>query len=146
MIETILILIAAVAAGISGIIISKNLYGNNMIHGKIKIRYDSYILELEKSNKKLTGQLNRLKQAPSISDNDYDSDNPLAAVGTIIQQFSPMLPKSIQPLLNDPKLMDFVGEQLKNNPEAVKGLIEKFVKKGKSKTDETIPDHESMSV
>lgn len=145
MIETILILIAAVAAGISGIIISKNLYGNNMIHGKIKNRYDSYIMELEKSNKKLTGQLNRLKQAPSISDSDYDSENPLAAVGTIIQQFAPMLPKSIQPLLNDPKLMDFVGEQLKNNPEAVKGLIEKFVKKGKSK-DDAIPDHDSMSV
>ena len=96
MIEYILILIAAVAAGISGIIISKNIYGNNIIHGKIKNRYDTYITTLEIDNKKLQGKLNKMKENISIKKEDFDESNPLGSIGTLISKFAPMLPPNLK--------------------------------------------------
>jgi hypothetical protein len=145
MIEFVLVLVAAVAAGISGVIISRNLYGNNVIHGKIKNRYDSYILTLEADNKKLTGKLNKMKQGVSISKDDFDEDNPIGSLGGIISQFSHLLPKNLQPLLNDPKTISYVTKLAAENPEKVKELISKFVKKPKGGNDE-VSDISSMSV
>jgi len=145
MIEFVLVLVAAVAAGVSGIIISRNLYGNNVIHGKIKNRYDNYILSLEADNKKLTGKLAKLKQGVSISKEDFDEDNPLGSLGGIISQFSHLLPKNIQPLLNDPKTISYVTKLAAENPDKVKELIQKFIKKPKGSSDEPSPI-DSMSV
>ena len=132
MIEYVLILIAAVAAGISGIIISKNIYGNNIIHGKIKNRYDTYITTLEVDNKKLQGKLNKMKENISIKKEDFDESNPLGSIGALISQFAPMLPKNIQPLLQSPEAMGFIEKMVKDNPEKVGELIGKFVKKPKA--------------
>ena len=57
-----ILLISVVAAGISGIIITRNVFGSNEIHGKLKNRYLEYIDNLEKDNKKLNGKLNQLKK------------------------------------------------------------------------------------
>jgi hypothetical protein len=144
MIEYILMCIAAVAAGISGIIISKNLYGNNVIHGKIKNRYDTYISELENDKKKLTGKLNKMKENVTINPQDFDSENPLGSIGSLIAQFSPMLPKNLQPLLNDPSTMKYVEKLVLENPDKVKDLIAKFVKKPTKGNEEPTPDMESV--
>ena len=53
----IIILISVVTAGIAGIIITRNVFGSDQIHGKIKNRYKSYIADLEADNKKLNGKL-----------------------------------------------------------------------------------------
>jgi len=144
MIEYILILIAAVAAGISGIIISKNIYGNNIIHGKIKNRYDTYITTLEVDNKKLQGKLNKMKENITIEKADFDESNPLGSIGSLISQFAPMLPKNIQPLLQSPQAMGFIEKMVKDNPEKVSDLISKFVKTPKGKTDAPAIDMESV--
>jgi hypothetical protein len=144
MIEYVLILIAAVAAGISGIIISKNIYGNNIIHGKIKNRYDTYITTLEVDNKKLNGKLNKMKQGVSISKDDFDESNPIGGISQLISQFAPMLPKNIQPLLQSPEAMGFIEKMVKENPEKVTELIGKFVKSPKGKTADVTPDMESV--
>jgi len=144
MIEYVLILIAAVAAGISGIIISKNIYGNNIIHGKIKNRYDTYITTLEVDNKKLQGKLNKMKQGVSISKDDFDESNPIGGISQLISQFAPMLPKNIQPLLQSPQAMGFIEKMVKDNPEKVSDLISKFVKTPKGKTDAPTVDMESV--
>ena len=94
-----IILVAVIAAGVMGIIITKNMFGSNEIHGKLKNRYLEYIDSLEKDNKKLTGKLNKMKQGVSISKDDFDEANPLGSIGALISQFAPMLPKNIQPLL-----------------------------------------------
>tara|TARA_R110001632_G_scaffold195502_1_gene317090 strand:+ start:76 stop:507 length:432 start_codon:yes stop_codon:yes gene_type:complete len=139
-----IILISVVAAGVCAIIVSKNLYGNNVIHGKIKNRYDSYIMELEKENKKLNGKLNKFKQGLSISKDDFDESNPLGSIGALIGQLAPMLPKNIQPLLQSPEAMGFIEKLVKDNPEKVGELIGKFVKKPKGNEAATVENMESV--
>ena len=90
-----IILVAVIAAGIMGIVITKNMFGSNEIHGKLKNRYLEYIDTLEKDNKKLNGKLNKMKQGVSISKDDFDIENPLGSIGQLVSQFAPMLPKNI---------------------------------------------------
>lgn len=137
-----IILISAAVVGGCGILITKNMYGNNNIHGKLKNRYDEYIQDLEKENKKIKGQINRMKQGPQISKDLADSDDLGGAISEIVQQFAPMLPKSIRGMVNDPKVLNFIGKQIEENPEAVKGLVSKFVSKGGRKSSEESTDNE----
>ena len=141
-----IILVAVVAAGVMGIIITKNMFGSNEIHGKLKNRYDAYIADLEKDNKKLTGKLNKMKQGVSISKDDFDEANPLGSIGALISQFAPMLPKNIQPLLQDPQTMKYVEKLVKDNPDKVNELIQKFVKAPKAGKKDEVSDSEVMSV
>ena len=114
------------------IVITRNVFGSNEIHGKLKNRYLEYIDNLEKDNKKLNGKLNKMKQGLTISKDDYDESNPLASIGGLIAQLAPMLPKNIQPLLQSPEAMGFIEKMVKDNPEKVGELIGKFVKKPKA--------------
>jgi len=141
-----IILVAVIAAGVMGIIITKNMFGSNEIHGKLKNRYLEYIDSLEKDNKKLTGKLNKMKQGVSISKDDFDEANPLGSIGALISQFAPMLPKNIQPLLQDPQTMKYVEKLVKDNPDKVNELIQKFVKTPKAGKKDDIPDSEIMSI
>ena len=139
-----IILVAVIAAGVMGIIITKNMFGSNEIHGKLKNRYLEYIDSLEKDNKKLTGKLNKMKQGVSISKDDFDEGNPLGSIGALIGQLAPMLPKNIQPLLQSPEAMGFIEKLVKDNPEKVGELIGKFVKKPKANEAATVENMESV--
>ena len=139
-----IILVAVVAAGVCGIVITKNVFGSNEIHGKLKNRYLEYIDNLEKDNKKLNGKLNKMKQGVSISKEDFDVENPLGSIGALVAQFAPMLPKNIQPLLQDPSTMKYIEKLVTENPDKVKDLIGKFVKTPKGKTDAPTVDMESV--
>ena len=143
MIEYIL-LVSVIAAGVCGIVITKNVFGSNEIHGKLKNRYLEYIDNLEKDNKKLNGKLNKMKQGVSISKDDFDESNPIGGISQLISQFAPMLPKNIQPLLQSPEAMGFIEKMVKDNPEKVSDLIGKFVKTPKGKTDAPTIDMESV--
>lgn len=137
MIEYIL-LVSVVAAGICGIVITKNVFGSNEIHGKLKNRYLEYINNLEVDNKKLNGKLNKMKQNVTIDSNDFDKDNPLGSISGLISQFAPLLPKNIQPLLQSPEAMGFIEKMVKDNPEKVTDLISKFVKKPKDEKESAV--------
>lgn len=140
-----IILIAVVVAGVCGIIITKNLSGNDVINSKIKRKYIEYIADLENTNKRLNGKLGRMKQGVSISKEDFDADNPLGSISELIQQFAPMLPKSVRPFLSDPKLIKFGEKLLAENPEQLKNIISKFVTKGKDeKKEESIDLSQSV--
>lgn len=139
-----IILVAVIAAGVSGIIITKNMFGSNEIHGKLKNRYLEYIDNLEKDNKKLKGQLNKMKQGVSISKDDFDETNPIGSISSLVAQFAPMLPKNIQPLLQDPSTMKYVEKLVKDNPDKVNELIQKFVKSPKK--NDKLPDTDIMSI
>ena len=139
-----IILVSVVAAGICGIVITRNVFGSDQIHGKLKNRYISYIADLEQDNKKLTGKLNKMKQGVSISKDDFDESNPIGGISQLISQFVPMLPKNIQPLLQSPEAMGFIEKMVKDNPEKVSDLIGKFVKSPKGKTADVTPDMESV--
>ena len=141
-----IILVAVIAAGVMGIIITKNMFGSNEIHGKLKNRYLEYIDSLEKDNKKLTGKLNKMKQGVSISKDDFDEANPLGGVSQLISQFAPMLPKNIQPLLQDPSTMKYIEKLVKDNPDKVNELIQKFVKAPKAGKKDEVSDSEVMSI
>ena len=141
-----IILVAVVAAGVMGIIITKNMFGSNEIHGKLKNRYLEYIDSLEKDNKKLTGKLNKMKQGVSISKDDFDEANPLGSISSLVAQFAPMLPKNIQPLLQDPQTMKYVEKLVKDNPDKVNELIQKFVKAPKGPKKDEVSDSEVMSI
>tara|TARA_R110000824_G_scaffold10602_1_gene46568 strand:+ start:1695 stop:2126 length:432 start_codon:yes stop_codon:yes gene_type:complete len=134
-----IILISVIAAGVCGIVITKNVFGSDQIHGKLKNRYVSYIADLETDNKKLTGKLNKMKQNITINENDFDKENPLGSIAGLISQFAPMLPKNIQPLLQSPEAMGFIEKMVKDNPEKVGELIGKFVKKPKGNNEQS-PD------
>jgi len=139
-----IILVSVIAAGVCGIVITRNVFGSDQIHGKLKNRYISYIADLEQDNKKLNGKLNKMKQGVSISKDDFDVSNPLGSIGALISQFAPMLPKNIQPLLQDPNTMKYIEKLVTENPDKVKDLIGKFVKTPKGKTADVTPDMESV--
>ena len=139
-----IILVSVVAAGVCGIVITKNMFGNNVIQGKLKNRYLEYIDNLEKDNKKLNGKLNKMKQGVSISKDDFDVSNPIGGISQLLTQFIPMLPKNIQPLLQSPEAMGFIEKMVKDNPEKVTDLISKFVKTPKGKTDVPTVDMETV--
>jgi len=139
-----IILVSVIAAGVCGIVITRNVFGSDQIHGKLKHRYVSYIADLESDNKKLTGKLNKMKQGVSISKEDFDVENPIGGISQLISQFAPMLPKNIQPLLQSPQAMKFIEKMVKDNPEKVSDLISKFVKTPKGKTDAPTIDMESV--
>ena len=139
-----IILVSVVAAGICGIVITRNVFGSDQIHGKLKNRYVSYIADLEQDNKKLTGKLNKMKQNITISSDDFDKENPLGYIAGLISQFAPLLPKNIQPLLQSPEAMGFIEKMVKDNPDKVAGLIEKFVKKPKANDQQPTSDMESV--
>ena len=135
-----IILISVLAAGVSGIIITRNVFGSNEIHGKLKNRYLEYIASLETDNKKLNGKLNQLKKGVTLSKEEFNEDNPLGSISALIQQFAPMLPKSVRPFLSDPKLMKYAEKMIAENPEQLKTLISKFVKTGKDGKKEESDD------
>ena len=138
-----IILVSVVAAGICGIVITRNVFGSDQIHGKLKNRYVSYIADLEADNKKLTGKVNKMKQNITINSDDFDKENPLGSISGLISQFAPMLPKNIAPLLQSPEAMGFIEKMVKDNPEKVTDLISKFVKKPKGNE---APDTDLQSV
>jgi len=132
---SIIILIAVTISGICGIIITKNLSGHQ-INAKIKKKYEEYILELEKSNKRLNGKINQSKQSITISESV--ADEPLGAISEIVDQITPLLPASVRPLLKSKKAVDFIGSYLESNPDAIKSIISKFVgNKGKPTNEPT---------
>ena len=139
-----IILVAVVAAGLSGIIITKNMFGSNQIHGKLKNRYLEYIADLENDNKKLNGKLNQMKKGITINKDEFDESNPMGSIGSLINQISPMLPASIRPLLNDPKSMNYISKLVQDNPEKIAELIGKFVKSPKIKNETPNNDMESV--
>ena len=139
-----IILVSVVAAGVCGIVITRNVFGSDQIHGKLKNRYVSYIADLETDNKKLTGKLNKMKQNITINESDFDKENPLGSISGLISQFAPMLPKNIQPLLQSPEAMGFIEKMVKDNPEKVGELIGKFVKKPKSNDQQSTDIMESV--
>jgi hypothetical protein len=139
-----IILVSVVAAGICGIVITRNVFGSDQIHGKLKNRYVSYIADLETDNKKLTGKLNKMKQNITISSDDFDKENPLGSISGLISQFAPLLPKNIAPLLQSPEAMGFIEKMVKDNPEKVTDLISKFVKKPKNNEQESAVSLESV--
>tara|TARA_R110000824_G_scaffold158742_1_gene332769 strand:- start:97 stop:528 length:432 start_codon:yes stop_codon:yes gene_type:complete len=139
-----IILVSVVAAGICGIVITKNVFGSNEIHGKLKNRYLEYIANLETDNKKLTGKLNKMKQNITINESDFDKENPLGSIAGLISQFAPMLPKNLAPLLQSPEAMGFIEKMVKDNPEKVTDLISKFVKKPKSNNEQSTDVMESV--
>ena len=81
-----IILVSVVAAGVCGIIITRNVFGSNEIHGKLKNRYLEYIASLETDNKKLNGKLNQLKKGVTLSKEEFDEENPLGSISALIQQ------------------------------------------------------------
>ena len=135
-----IILISCVVAGISGIIITRNVFGSNEIHGKLKNRYLEYINSLEVDLKRTNGKLNQLKKGVTLTKDEIDDDNPLGSISALIQQFSPMLPKSVRPFLSDPKLMKYAEKMLAENPDQIKEIIGKFVKTGKDGKKEVSTD------
>jgi hypothetical protein len=140
-----IILISVVAAGVSGIIITRNVFGSNEIHGKLKNRYLEYINSLEVDLKRTNGKLNQLKKGVTLTKDEIDDDNPLGSISALISQFAPMLPKSVRPFLSDPKLMKYAEKMLAENPDQIKEIIGKFVKTGKDGKKE-IPADFSESV
>ena len=117
-------LVGAICSLCSVIIFVRGRFGSAHLDNKIKKRYDEYIGELEYENKKLKGAVNRSKQPIRIS--DEAAEEPLAAVGEVLEGIAPHLPAGIRPLLKSKKAVDFITNYVQSNPEAVKQLITKF--------------------
>ena len=86
-----------------------------------------YIADLEATNKRLTGKVNQSKKGISISADE--ADDPFSAIGAIIDQIAPQLPPAIRPLLKNKKALDFITNYVQSNPDAIKGIVEKFTSK-----------------
>ena len=137
------IMVSIICASLGAFGVTRNFSRSSPISNKIKRQYDMYIADLEATNKRLTGKVNQSKKSISIS--EAEADDPFSAISAVIDQIAPSLPASIRPLLKNKKALDFIGNYVQQNPDAIKGIVEKFVSKQKSgETRETpTPSQES---
>ena len=131
MLETVLneiiILFAVAGASVSSIVITKNLFRSSPLHTKERNRFNLYIGDLEKENKKLRGQVNRSKQPLTIK--EYDEENPMGAISELISGLAPILPASVRPFLSNPGVIKGAEKLLAEHPEEIKNVLSKLVNK-----------------
>ncbi len=150
MIETIfneiIILFAVAGASVSGIVITKNLFRSSPLHAKERNRFNLYIGDLEKENKKLRGAVNRAKAPISIK--EFDEDNPMGAISELISGLAPILPPPVRHLLSNPSVIKGAEKLLAEHPEEIKNVLSKLVNKKPNEKGETNEQStiDSMSV
>jgi len=132
-----------VFGGLCAVVTTRNVTRNAPISSKIKRQYDTYITELETTNKRLTGRVNQAKKTVSLSADE--AADPFSAIGSIIDQLAPQLPASIRPLLKNKNAIDFITNYVKSNPDAIKGIVEKFTsKQGNNAAPEKAADQSTL--
>ena len=133
-----IIMACIVFGGLCAVTVTRNVTRNAPISSKIKRQYDTYIAELETTNKRLTGKVNQAKKTISVSSDE--AADPFSAIGSIIDQIAPQLPASIRPLLKNRNAISFIENYVKQNPDAIKSIVEKFTSKqgNGTKSQETI--------
>ena len=132
-----------VFGGLCAVVTTRNITRNAPISSKIKRQYDTYITELETTNKRLTGRVNQAKK--TISVNPDEAADPFSAIGSIIDQIAPQLPASIRPLLKNKNAIEFITNYVKSNPDAIKGIVEKFTsKQGNNAAPQKTEDQSSL--
>ena len=146
MIETILneviILFAVAGASVSGIVITKNLFRSSPLHTKERNRFNLYIGDLEKENKKLRGAVNRAKAPLTIK--EFDEENPMGAISELISGLAPILPASVRPFLNNPSVIKGAEKLLQEHPEEIKNVLSKLVNKKPNAKDQPQTVQESI--
>ena len=125
----VIILFAVAGASVSGIVITKNLFRSSPLHTKERNRFNLYIGDLEKENKKLRGQVNRSKQPLTIK--EYDEENPMGAISELITGLSSsgLIPASLKPFLSTPGVMKGIEKAITEHPEEIKNVLSKLVNK-----------------
>jgi hypothetical protein len=132
-----------VFGGFCAIVCTRNITRISPIHSQIKKQTDVYIADLEKQNKKLYGKINQGKQKISIS--EEEAADPFSAIGSVIDQIAPQLPASIRPLLKNRSAISFIENYVKSNPDAIKGIVEKFTsKQGNNAVPQKTEDQSSL--
>jgi len=116
-----------VFGGLCAVVTTRNITRNAPISQKIKRQYDTYIAELETTNKRLTGRVNQAKKTISVSADE--AADPFSAIASVIDQIAPQLPASIRPLLKNKNAISFIENYVKSNPDAIKSIVEKFTSK-----------------
>ena len=128
-----IIMVSIICASIGAIVVTRNITRTSPISNKIKKQYDLYISDLEAANKRLRGKVSQSQKAISISEDD--AGDPFSAISAVIDQIAPQLPASIRPLLKNKNAISFIENYVKSNPDAIKGIVEKFVSKQKTGND-----------
>lgn len=68
---------------------------------------------------------------------DGDPSNPDEFIPNLIKQYSGMAPDWMKPFLKDDKMIKFLIDEAKKNPDAAKDILSKFLGKPKGKTPAT---------
>lgn len=101
--------------------------------GKLKKNMVQYVSELEEDNKILRKKMNAMKKGVSLS--PEDAEDPMSAISALLPQFEHLVPAKFKPFLRDPQLMQYATKMIKENPEAAKNIINKFVSKKGTNTE-----------
>jgi hypothetical protein len=117
-----------VFSGLCAVVVTRNISRISPVHNQIKKQTDVYISDLENQNKKLYGRVSQAKKS-AISISPEEAADPFSAIGSIIDQIAPQLPASIRPLLKNRNAISFIENYVKSNPDAIKGIMEKFTSK-----------------
>jgi len=132
-----------VFGGLCAVVTTRNITRNAPISQKIKRQYDTYIAELETTNKRLTGRVNQAKKTISVSPDE--AADPFSAIASVIDQIAPQLPASIRPLLKNKNAISFIENYVKSNPDAIKSIVEKFTsKQGNNTQPQKTEDQSSL--
>jgi len=132
-----------VFGGLCAVVTTRNITRNAPISQKIKRQYDTYITELETTNKRLTGRVNQAKKTISVSPDE--AADPFSAIASVIDQIAPQLPASIRPLLKNKNAISFIENYVKSNPDAIKSIVEKFTsKQGNNAAPQKTEDQSSL--
>ena len=101
----------------------------------------------EQEAKSWRGRYNALNKQVMIDDEGYDLDSTDgigSAVTSIADAFGDVLPKSVQKIIKDPKMMGMLVEYANKHPDLAKKVIDGFIKKsgkgnGSSPSDQAPP-------
>jgi len=138
-----LIMGVVIFGGLCAVVTTRNITRNAPISQKIKRQYDTYIAELETTNKRLTGRVNQAKKTISVSPDE--AADPFSAIASVIDQIAPQLPASIRPLLKNKNAISFIENYVKSNPDAIKSIVEKFTsKQGNNTQSQKTEDQSSL--
>jgi len=105
---------------------------SNLVKKKIAL-YQSTIDELEEEARHWKGKYAGRLKTPQIEGefNLSDSSSVQSLIGSILPKLGSLLPKDLQGLASDPKIVEYAMKLYQEHPEEAKKLFSKFISKGR---------------
>lgn len=97
----------------------------------------------KKESSRWRGRMGQMVVKPTVEDGD--PTKPDEFIPDLIKQYAHMAPDWMKPFLKDEGMIKFLIEQAKNNPDAAKSILSKFIGRPKDKNPATEPKDQQQA-